>query len=208
MRTQMMDLSYWEKVAEGYQAIGKALPPDMQARLEAARSVAGKQAVIAQQEEAQHMAEFRQGFYEFDDLGWAPKGKANYRGAHTLRALALFTTRSVDEVHAELTVCFEAANANRKKSSQKHESEKRWLANRTEVPNWLVKAWCDAEGLVCTFGKGFGEQGLLLQPGVMPDDSLVLLTKDWLCIRGGKIVASWNPLWHDHRAVNGIWVRP
>jgi hypothetical protein len=212
-RTGVMDLRYWELLADGYRSMGKPLPQQVAEELAAARAAQGanakaaaaqQEAEVREQEEA--WAKVVKDWWVYEDCGWSRKGKANYRGAHTIRALAIFSGRSVDTIHAELLGLFDAANAGRKARTQKYLREQKWLSERTEVPNWLVRNWCEAEGLTCTFSKAFKGKGIPLRPGNVPDDALLLLTKDWVTMRGGKIVSSWCPLWHDHRAVNGVWI--
>ena len=206
--------SYYRSLIQGYKELGKAVGPEVWAALREAeeREVEGdreeqkrQEAVAAREDE--RLQEFRDEFFVYEDLGWPRTGSGNYRGAHTLRALALFSGKSVDVCHAELLVLFQEANVGRQKVTTKYTNEKTWLAARTEVPNWLVRDWCEVQGYVCRFSKGYGEKGLLLRPENVPSEALLLLTKDWVCVRGGKIVASWNPLWHDHRAVNGVWTK-
>ena len=206
--------NYYRNLIEGYKALGRDVGPEVWDNLREAEEREAqeeygdlaRQKEFADQEDAR-LKKLVDEFFLYDDARW-PVRNSNYRGSHTMRALAIYTGRTVDEIASELLVVFDEANRGRQKKTAKYSREKTQLLARTEVPNWLVRNWCAMAGLVPLFTKGFGEAGMLLRPDVVPRDALLLLTKDWIAIRGGKIVASWNPLWHDHRAVNGIWVRP
>jgi hypothetical protein len=210
-RAHVMDLSYWEAQAAAWRAATGRVPADVAAELERFRAQGLQEAEQAEL----RLAKLAQDFFRFDDAGVGLQER-EYRAVSNLRALALFSEESVESVHQSLLAVFEKLNSGRRNVTRKFQREEGALRERQDLPATVVKAWLEIKGYARTWSRpGPGEkfEPVYLRPETVPANCLVQLTKDWVCVRDGKITGSKNVMWDsyhgrwsDQRAVNGIWV--
>jgi hypothetical protein len=152
-------------------------------------------------------------FYVHDDYGFHP-AKKDLQGSDEVRALAMFSAKTVDEVEVELSDLLAEMNVGRRQTKS-WKQVMQWSSQyRYYFPDEVTKEWCARQGWTwtammdaphnATGKKGSGVKAHLA-PGEVPDNCLARITGGYAVIRDGKVHAAYNHTRGGKRAVYGYW---